>query len=333
MILDGKLAAKEIKTLCAERIRIGMNEGIDSLIRSPHLVIIQVEGVPESDIYVRLKKKDCEDIGARTTHLTFHKDDPYVVQKIMEAIQRANQNGDVDGIMVQLPLPGFNQYLTHRVLSEISVPKDVDAIRPDAMTKCFDPLSSAPFYPCTPDGIMLLLDYYGISVARKNVAIIGRSNLVGRPLGQMLMNKNASVMMMHSHTPKNRLRAGLIDADIIVSATGHPGLVKVKDLTPYIANMVCIDVGTTLVNGKLKGDFDYTGVDNLDEIQYTPVPGGVGPMTRAALMLHLVTAWERRMRLRGVLKCPTKEKLPKKSETVSEKLKLNWNAFGRNLMF
>lgn len=333
MILDGKLAAQEIKTLCSERIRIGMNEGIDTLIRPPHLVIIQVKGVPESDIYVKWKKKDCEEIGAKATHLLFDGDDTYILQKILDALKQANADSSVDGIMVQLPIPGFNQYLTHEVLSNIAVPKDVDGIRPDAITKCFDQLSAAPFFPCTPDGIMLLLDYYNIDVARKNVSVIGRSYLTGRPLAQMMLNKNASVMMMHSRTPAAQLYGALVDSDIIVSAVGHPGLIKIKDIAPRAENLVCIDVGTTMVDGKLKGDFDYEGVDNLDEIQYTPVPGGCGPMTRAALMLHLVTAWERRMRLRGALICPTREKLPTPSKSVSEKLKLNWSSFGRNLMF
>ncbi|WP_417044481.1 bifunctional methylenetetrahydrofolate dehydrogenase/methenyltetrahydrofolate cyclohydrolase FolD [Dysosmobacter sp.] len=273
-IIDGKVLAEKVKTRTAAEA--------EGLKRRPGLAVILVGDDPASRVYVTGKEKDCAQCG----FLSFeHKLEASTTQEeLMALVERLNHDDAVDGILCQLPLP--------RHLDEEAV---LNAIDPDKDVDCFHPVNvgrlsiGAPvFLPCTPAGVMEMLKEYGISPAGKRCVMLGRSNIVGKPMAMLLTQADGTVTICHSRTPD--LAAITRQADILVSAVGRVGLVTadmVKD------GAVVIDVAMNRNDaGKLCGDVDFAAV--AEKASYiTPVPGGVGPMTRAMLMANILTAARR----------------------------------------
>ncbi len=273
MILDGKALSKKI----LEEIKIE----VAKLEKKPHLVVILVGDDPASKIYVRNKKKTALEIGINSTVIEFPADVEENV--LINKIQELNNDESVTGILVQMPLPKHID--KDNVVCAIDPKKDVDCFTPENVGKLA--LGMKPyFYPVTPQGILIMLDYYNIPIEGKNVVVIGRSNIVGKPMAQMLLQRNATVTMCHSHT-KN-LDDIIKTADIIISAVGKK-VVRCK-MVKY--KSVLVDVGISRdTNGKLTGDLNFSDFKDINEIldfveAFSPVPGGVGPMTIVSLMLN-----------------------------------------------
>lgn len=277
MILDGKVVAADIKQRLKEEIDAVVANGG----RAPFLVIISIGDDPASKVYVRNKIKAAEEVGIVVSHLTFSADeDAFWVRN---SIEGCAGNPDIDGIMIQLPLPdGWNE---RELIDMIPPSKDVDGLT----TTNIGRLRSGQecLRPCTAQGIIDLCKYYNIELEGKDVTIVGRSNIVGKPLADLMMAEGATVMQCHSKT--RYLADYTLYADIVISAIGKP---KYFDAKYFGSNQTVIDVGINRdEDGKLCGDTDFedvrTGVDNI-----TPVPGGVGPMTVAELMKNVVIAWK-----------------------------------------
>ena len=278
MILDGKVVAASIKEQLKEEIDAAVANGG----RRPRLVIISVGDDPASKVYVRNKIKAAEEVGIEVEHITFDANEK--IYHIRGNIERQNYYPEVDGIMVQLPLP---KHLDERaIIDTIDPAKDVDGLT----TTNIGRLRSGQdcLKPCTAAGIIDLCKYYNIELDGKDVTIVGRSNIVGKPLADMMMVEGATVTQCHSHTTQLRNHTGY--ADIIVSAIGQP-----KFIGEFYAHGCCqtvIDVGINRdENGKLCGDVDFDAVKDM-VANITPVPGGVGPMTVAELMKNVVIAWK-----------------------------------------
>ena len=277
MILDGKLVANEIGNTLQEEILARPD------VRPPHLVIISVGDDPASKVYVRNKIKKAEELGIKVTHRSFPVDVGQFY--VREAIAHSNFDRNIDGIMVQLPLPA---HLNEReIIDTIYSEKDVDGLTTTNIGKL---RSGQPcIKPCTAAGVMDLLGYYHIPVEGKDVTIIGRSNIVGKPLADLMMNAGATVTQCHSKTMD--LLFYTMNADIVISAIGKP---KFFTDICFIPKMdAIIDVGINRdENGKLCGDIDFDSVKDLTEA-ITPVPGGVGPMTVIELMKNTVECWKK----------------------------------------
>lgn len=247
----------------------------------PKLVVILVGDNPASKIYVNNKKKTAEKLGIISEVLTY----PYNVteQELLSKINELNSDSSVNAILVQLPLP--DHINKNNIINAILPIKDVDGFTPENLGKLL--AGEIPYvYPCTPKGILLLLNKYGISVEGKHVVIVGRSNIVGKPLSVMMLNHNATVTICHSHT-KN-LKEITNTADILVSAVGKD-LIK-EDMVRK--DSVVIDVGIFKDEfGKTRGDVDFENVSKKVEA-ISPVPGGVGPMTITSLMLNTVELYK-----------------------------------------
>lgn len=269
IILDGKkLRDKIFESLKAE---------LDKMSEKPTLAVILVGENPASQIYVRNKKKTAEKLGINSLSIEYPAD--ISENELLSKIQELNNDKNITAILVQLPLP--EHINKNKIIDAILPQKDVDGLTPYNLGKLFS--GEEPYvYPCTPKGILLLLDEYNIELDGKNVVVIGRSNLVGKPVAQMLLKRNATVTMCHSHT-KN-LSEITKTADIVVSAVGK-NVIGEKMLK---SNCVVIDVGIFRdENGKLSGDVDFENVSKISAY-ISPVPGGVGPMTIASLMLNTV---------------------------------------------
>ena len=265
-IIDGKLVSKKILENLSDEILF--------LAQKPCLAVIIVGNDSASKIYVNLKKKKALELGIES--IVVEMPETVSQEELLEKIEQLNNDKKVNAILVQLPLP---QHIDTKIILEKITPlKDVD---------CFHPYNTGhiaagtkPYvYPCTPKGIIRLLEYYNIPVEGKHAVVIGRSNIVGRPLAQMLLNENATVTVCHSRT-KN-LEEITKTADILISAVGQRNLIKanmVKD------DVVVIDVGMNRTeDNKLCGDVDFYNVEKKASF-ITPVPGGVGPMTICSLM-------------------------------------------------
>ena len=276
MILDGKVVAASIKEQLKEEIDAAVASGG----RRPKLVIISVGDDPASKVYVRNKMKAAEEVGIEVEHTSYF--DSIDGQDLVNVICDYNDNSKVDGIMVQLPLP---PHLDERaIIDAIDPAKDVDGLTTTNIGRL---RSGQPcLKPCTAAGIIDLLKYYNIRLDGKDVTIIGRSNIVGKPLADMMMAAGATVTQCHSRTYS--LASHTLHADIVVSAVGKPKFLCDEFLNP---GQVIIDVGINRdENGKLCGDVDSHFLDPED-YSVTPVPGGVGPMTVAELMKNVVLAW------------------------------------------
>lgn len=282
MILDGKIVAADIKQRLKEEIDAVVTNGY----RRPKLVIITIGEDPASKVYVRNKMKAAEEVGIEVEHRCFtdgiEKDD------VLNVIQYYNNEHLVDGIMVQLPLPkGWDERV---IIDAISPKKDVDGLTTTNIGRL---RSGQPgLYPCTAKGIIDLCKYYGIELDGKDVTIVGRSNIVGKPLADMMMAKGATVTQCHSRTQQLSYHTKM--ADIVVCAVGKPKMLTGRDV--WDADAV-IDVGINRdENGKLCGDVDFDDVveQHGKEVNITPVPGGVGPITVVELMSNTVEAWRKR---------------------------------------
>lgn len=279
-ILDGKKTAKRIKEeLRAEVEKISARTG-----KAPALAVLIVEGDSASRTYVNGKKRDCEEVGILAEEFEFPSDASE--NYLLKCIENLNKRDDIDGILCQLPLPSHMD--EKKILLSIDPKKDVDAFHPVNAGKIM--IGDYDFLPCTPAGVMELIHESGIDVEGKDCVVIGRSNIVGKPQAMLLLHENATVTICHSKT-KN-LEEKTKRAEILVAAIG-----KAKFITADMVaeGAVVIDVGMNRdENGKLCGDVDF---ENVREKVYaiTPVPGGVGPMTRAMLMKNTVTAFKRRV--------------------------------------
>ena len=273
MILDGKALSKKI----LEEIK----KEVPKLKKQPHLAVILVGDDAASRIYVNNKKKTAQSLGIKSTVIELPADTEEDV--VIEHIQRLNSDESVTGILVQMPLPlHINK---DKIVCAIDPKKDVDCFTPENVGKLA--IGMEPyFYPVTPQGILILLDYYKIPLEGKHVVVIGRSNIVGKPMVHMLLRRNATVTICHSHT-KN-LDDIIKAADVIISAAGKK-IVRCK-MVKY--KSVLVDVGISRdTNGKLTGDLNFSDFKDINEIldfvgAFSPVPGGVGPMTIASLMLN-----------------------------------------------
>ena len=264
-ILDGKALSAKLLDKLAEKVA--------KLDKKPHLVVILVGEDPASQQYVGMKEKKAIQIGMKSTVIKYpeNTDEKTVLDKINEL----NNDKDVDAILVQLPVP--RQICEQKVIQAISPKKDVDGLTPQNIGRIS--IGVEPYaYPCTPKGILRILDEYKIDIDGKNVVVVGRSNILGKPVAQMLLNRNATVTICHSHT-KN-LSEIIKTADIVVSAVGKCKIIR-KEMIKL--GSVIIDAGTSKVDGKTCGDVDFEGVFDLASF-ITPVPGGIGPMTIASLM-------------------------------------------------
>lgn len=269
IILDGKkLRDKIFEDLKAK---------LDKMAKKPTLAVILVGENPASQIYVRNKKKTAEKLGINSISIEYPSE--ITENELLEKIDELNDDENVTAILVQLPLPAHID--KNKVIDKILPQKDVDGLTPYNLGKLFS--GEEPYvYPCTPKGILLLLDEYGIELDGKHVVVVGRSNLVGKPVAQLLLRRNATVTMCHSHT-KN-LANITKTADIVVSAVGK-NVIGEKMLK---SNCVVVDVGIFKdENGKISGDVDFENVSKI-AAYISPVPGGVGPMTIASLMLNTV---------------------------------------------
>lgn len=278
-ILDGKKAAQAIK----DELKIDVAQLAAEGKKIPHLAAILVGTNGASETYVAAKVKACEEVGFKSTLVRFESD--ISEMKLLAAIYDLNNNPDIDGILVQLPLP--KHISDDKVINAIDVDKDVDGFHPVNVGKMLQGLPG--FVPATPHGIMLLLEYYKVETKGKHAVVVGRSNIVGRPMSVLLSSNtnpgNCTVTICHSQT-KN-IKDFCLQADIIVAALGKPEFIT-ADMVKEGA--VIIDVGITRVEDstrksgfKLKGDVAFETVAPKCS-WITPVPGGVGPMTIAALM-------------------------------------------------
>lgn len=273
MIIDGRTVSAEIKAELAAEVAQLKEKGITTC-----LAVILVGEDPASKIYVRNKKKACEELGIISQEYILP--ETASEQELLALIEALNNEPSVNGILCQMPLPkGMDE---QRVIEAISPEKDVDAFNVRNVGKIVT--GDYDFVPCTPAGIMALLEHYDISPEGKTCVVIGRSNIVGKPMALLLLHKNGTVTVCHSKTPD--LAQVTRTADILVSAVGKAGFVT-ADMVKQGA--VVIDVGMNRQDGRLCGDVDFAGVSEKASA-ITPVPGGVGPMTIAMLMKNTLTA-------------------------------------------
>lgn len=288
-LIDGNKVAKEIK----EEIKIKALQIKQKCGRAPHLAAILVGNDPGSESYVNYKMKDCEEVGFESSLIRLEEN--AAEEELYKIIDKLNSDPLIDGFIVQLPLP--KQFDSQKVIELIDPQKDVDGFHPINVGKMTIDLDS--FKSATPMGITILLNKYGIETSGKHCVIIGRSNIVGRPLSILMSQKamNSTVTVVHSKT-KN-IAEICRHADILITAMGSPKFVT-ADVVKEGA--VVIDVGTTMIESiktksgyKLTGDVDFENV--AEKCSYiTPVPGGVGPMTRVALLLNTLKAAEQNIK-------------------------------------
>ncbi len=279
LILDGKKLSEEIR----EGIRKEIESYVSGGLRRPGLAVILVGDDPASHIYVKNKIKACKKVGIES--FFYHLSGNIQTEELLDVIAELNSREEVDGILVQLPLPP--QINQGDVILSISPEKDVDGFHPQNMGKLVARMEDG-FIPCTPLGIDLLLKYYGIDVKGRDVVIVGAGFIVGRPLSLLMLWRDATVTVCHIHTKS--IEKYTREADILISATGVPHLIR-EDMVKEGA--VVIDVGISKVDGKIVGDIDFERVKGKVRA-ITPVPGGVGPMTVTGLLLNTLKSYKRR---------------------------------------
>jgi methylenetetrahydrofolate dehydrogenase (NADP+)/methenyltetrahydrofolate cyclohydrolase len=286
LVLDGKIAAAAVKASLQTQTAALAASGK----RAPHLAAILVGNNGASETYVASKVKNCEETGFISSLIRL--DEKVSEETLLESIQKLNNDNTVDGILVQLPLP--KHISDQKVIEAIDPKKDVDGFHPVNVGKLVQGLET--FIPATPYGIMLLLEHFNIDTKGKHAVVVGRSNIVGRPMSILLssnVNKgNCTVTICHSHTPN--IESFCKDADILVAALGKPGFITANMVKP---GAVIIDVGITRVADattksgfRIKGDVAYNEVSEVANA-ITPVPGGVGLMTIAGLLKNTMQAY------------------------------------------
>ncbi len=280
-ILDGKKLSETIK----QEIALEVKKLTDSSLLPPGLAVIIVGNNPASKVYVSSKKKACAATGIYSIEVAL--DENITQEKLIEEINKLNNDEKINGILLQLPLPKHLD--EHKALEAISPDKDVDGFHPINVGKLYIGLDT--FVPCTPKGIIEILKRYEVPISGKNAVVIGRSNIVGKPIAALLMKENATVTIAHSKT--QNLEELVKSADIVVAAIGKPNYVKgdwIKE------GAVVVDVGINSIDDpsspkgyKLVGDVDYEEAEKKASF-ITPVPGGVGPMTIAMLLSNTLKA-------------------------------------------
>ncbi|ACU91298.1 bifunctional methylenetetrahydrofolate dehydrogenase/methenyltetrahydrofolate cyclohydrolase FolD [Desulfomicrobium baculatum] len=274
-IIDGKKTAAAIRQELKDQVAaLTARHG-----RAPGLAVILVGGDPASQVYVRNKERACEDVGIISKGFRLPEDIPQA--QLEDTIMYLNEDPSIDGLLLQLPLPkGLD---SQRCLDLISPSKDVDGFHPVNMGRLA--LGLPCLRSCTPAGIMTLMERHGIDVAGKKAVVIGRSNIVGKPLALMLLQKNATVTVCHSRT--RDIAEEVRSADIVLAAVGIPRFVTRDMVKP---GAVVIDVGINRTDLGLVGDCDFEGLRDVASAM-TPVPGGVGPMTIAQLLVNTLEAY------------------------------------------
>ena len=275
-VVDGKLVSQKLRTQMKDRVNSLMLKDI-----KPGLAVILVGDNPASQVYVRNKIRACESIGVQSTVIRLAKN--CSEQSVLDELMRLNSDPVINGILVQLPLPKHID--ENKILETIKPEKDVDGfhkLNVGAMVT-----GNAQFYPCTPHGVMKLLDYYNVPIEGQHAVVIGRSNIVGKPMALMLLERGATVSICNSKTPDVSIFTR--QADIVVAAVGRVDVLTGKMVKPGAA---VIDVGINrLQDGSLVGDVDYDSVRSVAGF-VTPVPGGVGPMTITMLLENTIRSAE-----------------------------------------
>ncbi len=271
VLLNGKeLAAKK-----KEQLKVEVEELKEKGI-TPGLAVILIGEDPASQTYVGGKRKACEQIGIHSVLIEM--EDSITEEELLAEIDRLNEDDTIDGILVQLPIPAHIS--EQAVIERISPEKDVDGFHPISIGKMMT--GQETFLPCTPHGVLVMLKDANIELAGKHVVVVGRSNIVGKPVGQLLLNEHATVTYCHSRTKD--LRALTTQADILIVAIGKANFIEAADVKE---GAVVIDVGINRINGKLCGDVNFESVK--EKASYiTPVPGGVGPMTITMLLENTI---------------------------------------------
>lgn len=273
-ILDGKALSAQCKETILKEVEELAAKGC-----RPGMAVVLVGENPASKVYVRNKEKDCQECGIYSA--MYHLPEETTEKELLELLDTLNHDASIHGILVQMPLP--KQINSQQVIEAIDPAKDVDAFHPTNVGYLTQGMPR--FAPCTPAGIVKLMEAYNIDPAGKHCVVIGRSNIVGKPMALLLLQKNGTVTICHSGTKD--LKAQTLQADILISAVGKTGFVTadmVKD------GAVVIDVAMNRnAEGKLCGDVDYAAVSQKASA-ITPVPGGVGPMTRLMLLENTLTA-------------------------------------------
>lgn len=276
-----KIDGKAFSQVILEKIREEHNQLKEKYGKQAGLAVVIVGNNPASQVYVRNKMKACENVGFYSENIEL--DENISEEELLQEIDKLNKNDRINGILIQLPLPSHINEL--KIIDSISPEKDVDGFHVANIGKMVIG-DETGFLSCTPYGIMQLLEEYKIEIAGKDAVIIGRSNIVGKPMALMLIQKGATVQVCNSRTKD--LRKKLNDADIIIVAAGVPKLLKKEDVKE---GAVVIDVGINRVDGKICGDVDYEEV--AEKTSYiTPVPGGVGPMTIASLIKNTFKSYK-----------------------------------------
>ncbi|WP_156299240.1 bifunctional 5,10-methylenetetrahydrofolate dehydrogenase/5,10-methenyltetrahydrofolate cyclohydrolase [Streptobacillus canis] len=277
-ILDGRY----VSNILYEKLREEYQELSEKIGRKAGLAFIKVGNDKASSIYLNMKTRKCDELGIYQETISF--DENISESELILEIKKLNDNKKIDGILVQLPLPSHINYIS--IMSAISPNKDVDGFHPENVGNLL--FKDKGIYSCTPQGIMELLSYYNIGIEGMDVVIIGRSNIVGKPLALMLINEGATVQVCNSKTKD--LFHKVKQADILISATGVPRLIKGKDIKD---GAVVIDVGISEFEGKISGDVDFDDVMiNSNASFISPVPGGVGPMTIYSLIKNTISAFK-----------------------------------------
>ena len=283
ILIDGKKTAEEIKKEIAEDV----NQIISSGKRAPHLAAVLVGHDGGSETYVAFKIKDCEEVGFRSSLFRF--DDDVTEDELLAKVNELNKDADLDGFIVQLPLP---KHISEQIIIEaIDARKDVDGFHPENVGRLV--LGMPAFLSATPFGIVELLRRYKIPTSGKNYVIVGRSNIVGRPLSILMSQKSVNATVTVAHSQTRDLDKVCAEADILIAALGSPEFIK-ADMVKEGA--IVIDVGTTRINApETKSGWRLKGDVKFDEVAHkcsyiTPVPGGVGPMTRVSLLLNTLRA-------------------------------------------
>ncbi|CAM5203987.1 Bifunctional protein FolD OS=Ureibacillus acetophenoni OX=614649 GN=folD PE=3 SV=1 [Ureibacillus acetophenoni] len=275
-IISGTEIGKQIRQSIADRVVKLKDQGV-----TPGLAVILVGDNPASQTYVRNKQKSCEAIGIYSELVKLPEDTKE--SELLEQIQQLNKRQDIHGILVQLPLP--KHINEDNVIATIAPEKDVDGFSPVSVGKMM--LGQDTFLPCTPFGVMKLLEYIGVDLAGKHAVVVGRSHIVGKPMGQLLLQKDATVTYTHSKT--NDLPSITKQADILIAAVGRANFITKEHVKP---GAIVIDVGINRdENNKLVGDVHFDDVSPIAS-HITPVPGGVGPMTITMLLFNTVQSAE-----------------------------------------
>jgi methylenetetrahydrofolate dehydrogenase (NADP+)/methenyltetrahydrofolate cyclohydrolase len=285
LLIDGKPVSKKLKDELKSKVGAHLAKGL----RKPGLAVLLIGENPASEIYVKNKILACKHIGIESHLHRFGNEAK--AKEILECVEKLNAAEGIDGILVQLPLPAHLP--TEEILMAVSHKKDVDGLHPYNLGSLF--AGKAALQPCTPKGIMALLEAYDVEIKGKNAVVIGRSNLVGKPIAALLLQKDATVTSCHSRT--HQLESVCRGADILVVAAGRREMVKANWVKP---GAVVIDVGTHHYeeNGESRicGDVAFAEVEKVAGM-ITPVPGGVGKMTVAMLMANTVFAYEQALHL------------------------------------